>query len=254
MGWRRRHASTPMRAEPAPPLSFAAWLRRDAIDRFLAEANPASVIEVGCGQGALGYRLAQCFDYRGYEPDARSASVAGERLSRIGRGEVVNGYLPDTPDRLFDLLIACEVLEHIEDDAGALSVWQRWVRPGGHLLLSVPAHPSRFGPADRHVGHVRRYTRDGLAGRMTGAGLEVRHLRSYGFPLAYALEFVRNRAASRSDRPGVSAHEDSSGRWLQPGSRLRLVPPLVTFPFRFLQRPFGDTNLGTGFVSLARKS
>ena len=60
-------------------------------------------------------------------------------------------------DDVFDAVCAFEVLEHIEDDAGALRAWRERLRPDGRLLMSVPLYQRRYAAADRFVGHFRRY-------------------------------------------------------------------------------------------------
>jgi len=239
------------------PLTPSARLRCDLVFRLLEELPDArSFLEIGCGQGALASLLAKRYDYRGYEPDARSCVVAERRLAAGGAGLVVNGIPPAAPDRAFDLAGAFEVLEHLDDDAAALASWVRWIRPGGHFLLSVPAHPERFGAADRYVGHVRRYTRDGLARVMEGAGLTAVRIVSYGFPLGYVLEWGRNavlglretRAPRRSD-----AGTHASGRTLQPGDAWAPLVWAAMLPFQYAQRPFARGDLGTGYVAVGRR-
>lgn len=65
------------------------------------------------------------------------------------------------------MVCAFEVLEHIEDDKEALAERVTDVRPGGQLVLSVPAFQERFEPMDRHAGHFRRYSPEELT-RATG--------------------------------------------------------------------------------------
>src|SRR5262249_40273963 len=119
------------------PLTPNAWLRVDAIDRMLPP-GVTDVLEVGCGEGALGVRLAQRYRYLGLEPDQASYEVARQRLERAGRGEVRNARVETLGAQRFDLVCAFEVLEHIEDDAGALDEWAGRLREGGWLVLSVP--------------------------------------------------------------------------------------------------------------------
>lgn len=238
------------------PLTPSARLRCDLVFRLLEEIPEArSFLEIGCGQGALASLLATRYDYRGYEPDARSFVVAERRLAAAG-GLVVNGIPPPAPDRVFDIAGAFEVLEHLDDDAAALASWVRWIRPGGHVLLSVPAHPERFGAADRYVGHVRRYTRDGLARVMKGAGLTGVRIVSYGFPLGYVLEWGRNAVLGRreSHAPRRSdARTHASGRTLQPGDAWAPFVWAAMLPFQYAQRPFADGDLGTGYVAVGRR-
>lgn len=243
-------------ASARAPLSPSARLRSDVIFRVLGEIPAArSFLEVGCGQGALATLLAQRYDYVGYEPDETSFAVARARLAAGGRGSVWNTVLPERPDRTFDVVGAFEVLEHLEDDRATLASWARWVRPGGHLILSVPAHPHRFGAADRDVGHFRRYTRTGLQALLVSVGLTASNVIIYGFPLGYGLEWGRNAIAARR-APAVPTTAEqrtaASGRRLQPHDGLAPVIWLATLPFLFMQRPFGSSELGTGFVVCAQ--
>ena len=180
-----------------PALSPSASLRLPLIENWLTRIAPSSVLEAGCGMGAMAWRFASRFDYRGYEPDPTSYGEAAARLARLGKGDVRNEPVPDEPDRSFDLLVAFEVLEHIEDDQATLRSWVRWLNPGGHVLISVPAHPDRFGPCDEMAGHCRRYERDSLATLLRSAGLEPLSIESWGMPLGYLLEAGRNLLARR---------------------------------------------------------
>jgi SAM-dependent methyltransferase len=221
------------------------------IERWLARIQPKSVVEVGAGMGAMGYRFASRFDYRGYEPDPTSFHVIASRLSSLGRGEVRNTEIPIDPDRRFDLVVAFEVLEHIEEDTAGLRLWSRWLAPGGHVLMSMPANPARYGPWDEKVGHFRRYSRSGLEKVMVEAGLEVRAVESWGMPLGYALEAGRNLIARR--RLGeTEVGTSGSGRLYQPPSGLGRSVELAMRPVAAVQQPFRDTDWGIGFVAVGR--
>ncbi|MFB9179747.1 class I SAM-dependent methyltransferase [Dactylosporangium sucinum] len=236
------------------PLSPNAWLRLDVVARMFP-AGAADVLEIGCGQGGFGARLAQRCDYVGVEPDLSSFRVAEQRLRMAGAGRVVNTRLDGLPAALFDVVCAFEVLEHLDDDAEAVRAWRDRLRPGGWLLLSVPAYQHRYGPADELVGHVRRYDPAALHALLTDAGLVDVDVRHYGMPLGYLLETGRNLLASRrlAGVRGTSGHERSaaSGRLLQPSARLRgLLHRWGTAPFRWMQRAAPGT--GPGLVARAR--
>jgi glycosyltransferase involved in cell wall biosynthesis len=253
-------ASSPAAAQPranvdaVAPLTPNAWLRFDVISHMLP-AGITDVLEVGCGQGSLGTRLAQRYTYLGVEPDQTSWAVANRRVSATGRGEVRNVAFAALGDERFDLVCAFEVLEHIEDDATTLKEWATRLRPGGWLLLSVPAHQHRYAKADEMAGHFRRYDPAVMTALLTSCGFTDIQIRQYGFPLGYMLETARNQIARR--RLAASAGESlaertaGSGRLLQPsGSMIGTVNRWGTAPFRVLQRAFPNT--GTGLVALAR--
>jgi len=269
---------------PLPPLSPNGWLRWEVVSRLLpAPDRSLRVLEVGCGQGGFGARLAQRYSYVGLEPDATSSSVAVRRLAEAGgRGEVRHGDLSVLAEGdTFDLVCAFEVIEHIEDDHAAMTAWADRLVPGGSVLLSTPAWAKRFGPADEMVGHFRRYDPPVLRDLLTGAGLVDVELVHFGAPLGYLLEAGRNAVGRRrlaaaaatagptgsaghsgpigsSGSAGPSADEsmaarsEASGRTMQPSSSFTATAArLGTVPFRAVQRAFPNT--GPGLVARARK-
>lgn len=78
--------------------------------------------------------------------------------------------------------VAFNVLEHIPDHVGALSGARRLVRPGGAVIIFVPAFQFALGRFDRQVGHVRRYTRRSLGDAMVAAGLDVERIDYINMP------------------------------------------------------------------------
>jgi SAM-dependent methyltransferase len=253
------------------PLAPNACLRYAVVRRMLP-AGVTDVLEIGCGRGAFAVRLAARYNYLGIEPDRESWAAARASLRAAGRGEVRNipaavlarevdpphppALLarPDGPRR-FDLVCAFEVLEHIEDDAGALAQWAGLIRPGGWLLLSVPAHQSRFGPWDEFVGHFRRYDPSAISGLLARAGFTDVSARLYGFPLGYLLEPARNVIGSRrlaaARQESQAERTSGSGRQLQPSGRAAgTAIRLATIPFQVLQRAM--PGAGTGLVIRAR--
>lgn len=209
--------------------------------------GPATVLEVGCGQGALGARLASRYGYVGVEPDATSFEVARRRVEAAG-GRVYRGTVADVPDGRFDVVCAFEVLEHIDDDAGAVREWTRRVAPGGALILSVPAGPERFGASDRAVGHCRRYTRDGIVALLAEVGVGDVSAVHYGWPLGFVTEAVRNRivvlGGGADAAVGIASRSSASGRSLQPGALAGLMVAAVSPPFAALQRRRPDRGVG----------
>jgi SAM-dependent methyltransferase len=236
-----------------PELTMSAWLRFGSLRRGLKMARPHRVLEVGAGEGGLGAWLASRFDYVGVEPDEASRTVAISRLGAVGRGEILPS-IEATDSALYDVVCAFEVLEHIEDDAGALRSWREKLKPRGHLLISVPAHSRRFGLSDHYVGHFRRYDRVSLRRLLEGTGFEVVQWHSYGAGLGHVLDGLRNVFLKRRSSTSTVAEGTAlSGRLFQPRSAARvLFNFLVALPFRGLQRPFASTDLGIGYVVLAR--
>jgi SAM-dependent methyltransferase len=247
----RKEARRLTQRQPLTPMGTLRW---SVVHRLIDETRPATVLEVGCGQGGFGARLAERAQYVGCEPDAESFAVAKRRIEPLG-GLVLHGTSDLVGDHTFDLVCAFEVLEHLEDDAGALVSWAGHLDPGGALLVSVPAWPDRFGAMDELVGHYRRYTPEQLDGLLLKAGCaEVRHVL-YGWPLGFALEAARDRIARhRGDarESSMAARSASSGRLFQPKRLAGAAVMAATAPFTVLQRL--RPTVGTGLVAVGRRA
>jgi SAM-dependent methyltransferase len=242
-----------------PPLAIRAQLRWHVVRPVIETLAPSTTIEIGVGQGAMAARVAALtsLSYVGVELDPVSFGVAVERIQSAG-AVVHNGLLSDVAPSPADMLCAFEVLEHIEDDHEALLEWIDYITPGGHLVLSVPADPERFGPMDIHAGHYRRYSQDGIATLARSAGLVDIAVIPYGAPLGYALEAVRNRLDAKKLANAQSAGlrpenlTAASGRTFQFDRRSwkSVGATMATTPFRYLQRVWPG---GTGLVVVARR-
>jgi len=243
------------------PLAPRAALRYDVVRREVDWLRPASLLEIGCGLGGFGARLAASgIDYLGVEQDEASCAVAERRVTAAGGRVVCGSYADVVPAGAeFDVVCAFEVLEHIEDDASALHDWRALVRPGGHLLLSVPAWQDMFGGSDILAGHYRRYSPDGLRARLLDASFVQPRITVYGWPLGYALEAVRNRLAARrlgeaggaDEAATCDARTAGSGRLMQPNAVAGLVVRAGVAPFSWLQRT--APGRGTGLVVTAQR-
>jgi SAM-dependent methyltransferase len=148
------------------------------------------VLEVGPGPGIVTRLLLDL----GLEVTAADVDAAAvERLDglfggRPGfsavRADVEKEALGSLPGAPFAAVVCVNVLEHLDDDAGALARLAAAVRPGGTLLVFVPAVPALYGSMDRMFGHRRRYTRASLARTLWAAGLEAEivHFNLLGIP------------------------------------------------------------------------
>jgi SAM-dependent methyltransferase len=173
-----------------------------------------------------------------------------------GRGDILCADVSAVPDGdAFDVVCAFEVLEHLDDDAGALRAWRERVTEGGWIVLSVPAHQHRFGAHDRAVGHFRRYDPDGLSALLVANGFERPTVMACGFPFGYVLEAVRNLIGRFANLGDTAAERTAaSGRRFQPPQAAGALTRALSYPFRVLQRPFAGTPLGTALVAVARRS
>jgi SAM-dependent methyltransferase len=146
-------------------------------DWLLDRARPylgTHVLEIGAGIGTFTARLAEGREVVAVEPDPKLAPFLRERAAGA---TVVAGGVEDAPPGPYDSAICFNVLEHIPDHAAALSSFRERLRPGGHLLLLVPAHPFLYGPMDKAFEHERRYAKRPLGSLLRETGYEVGELR-----------------------------------------------------------------------------
>lgn len=103
------------------------------------------------------------------------------RLRERGASVVLGSVLSlPFPDGGFDLVCALDILEHLDDEEGALSELARVAAPHGVLLLSTPLHPSRWTAFDDFVGHRRRYEPERLLAKLAEHSLSVERSAVYG--------------------------------------------------------------------------
>jgi SAM-dependent methyltransferase len=160
------------------------------------------VLEVGAGIGTFTARLldAGAQEILVIEPETACVAELERRFAGDPRVEVAAEFLPDAPslagrEGTFDFALSQNVFEHVEDDRVAVAAVANALRPGGRLMILVPAHPRLYGPLDRAYGHYRRYTRDRLRSVVEDAGLEVERLYSFN-ALGIPGWWVKNRTGA----------------------------------------------------------
>lgn len=164
--------------------------RESLVLRRLLPALPGpEVLNAGSGAGSLTLKLVDAgLRVTSTDASAELCEWTREALRRRGAAEgnpVVAGDLQrlDLPDASFDAVVCAEVLEHLDDDAAALARIARVLRPGGLLVVTVPANPYRYDWTDHWAGHRRRYTAEMLAERLAAAGFTGARVEGWGFPL-----------------------------------------------------------------------
>ena len=172
-----------------PPRNrLIAW----ALKKYFPEAR--SFLEVGCGTGIALAGIAASnpnLTLTGVEVFLDGLAHARERLGP--RAELMQADALHLPFReAFDVVGTFDVVEHIEDDVGALAEMNRALRPGGGLLVIVPQHMWLWSRVDDLAGHRRRYVPAGLARAVEAAGFRMIRLMSFG-ALTLPLQWVSRR-------------------------------------------------------------
>jgi len=203
------------------------------------------ILDLGCGPGNLLDDLAPYGDTFGtdFSQDALRF-CAGRGFRRMFRS---NFQVLPLRDRSFDLITCIDVLEHLSDDRRAIQELVRILRPGGVLVVSVPAFMFLWGDHDTMYGHHRRYTTGEVRERLEAAGLQV-HKVSYFQPL-FMLPLLLYRSLKKfiGSRDGSLEKRDDFVKLPAPiNAALCHLLAAERFPLRFLSFPFGVTVLAVG--------
>lgn len=157
----------------------------ESIIRQLALPRDACILDAGCGTGGNLVMLSRHGRVHAMELDDQSRKIANSK----GIAQVLPGRLPDNvpfQQAQFDLIALLDVLEHVEDDRSTLRVLGSLLKPGGYLLISVPAFPFLWSAHDEVHHHKRRYLVSELRNKLEDAGLEITYASYFNtvlFPL-----------------------------------------------------------------------
>ncbi len=178
-----------------------AWsvARRDVLVRLLDKYGitpTTSVLDVGCSNGALVEQLVRIGYTNLTAVDVSEKVVARCHARGLHQVQHVAGTHTHFADGSFDCIVASDVLEHIEDDSEALREWIRLLRPGGLLIIFVPAFRFIWSEHDVLAHHYRRYTRGHLVREVRQAGFQIEEQGYWNFLLFFPT--VAGRLVSRT--------------------------------------------------------
>jgi SAM-dependent methyltransferase len=186
---------------------------RRRVLRTLGEAilppDGGRVLDVGCGTGANVAAFSDRHDAVGVDPSPEGIRLARDRFPDA---RFLEGTVPGTGDaeaRAADLVLLTDVIEHVPDDFELTSAILALMKPGAHLLLTVPAHPELWSVHDVTFGHYRRYTIDRLRAVWHGLPVSERLVSHYNARLFPLIRLVR-RIGARLGR--ASGHENTDLR------------------------------------------
>ncbi|MDT8318434.1 MAG: class I SAM-dependent methyltransferase [bacterium] len=234
-------------------------VKRQAILDFIVTLHERDFLEVGCGAGDLACELAKKgFEGLGIDYSDEAVNCANGRL--VGDRVKIEKKNIDDVEGHYSIVIACDVIEHYEDDVDFLKKLMVRLKPGGHLLVTVPAHMHMWGANDDFAGHIRRYERDDLADKMKECGLRTLFIDSYGVPICNIMKPFYDRAIGKQ----IDAEADVEGRtkksagmhlFVNVKSLFRLLFNDITmYPFYVVQKMFYRTELGTAYFLVAEKT
>jgi 2-polyprenyl-3-methyl-5-hydroxy-6-metoxy-1,4-benzoquinol methylase len=223
--------------------------RAELVARYLRKhgvALTSSVLDAGCGWGVTVRKLEEL----GWSPDALDISLAALKRLDNGHRHLVHADLEKSlnPPRNFDVVLALDVIEHIDNDTMALDQVRQCSRPGGLVIVSVPAISQLYSRFDEVQGHRRRYDKKGFRKVIHDAGLEILSLQGWG-QLTLPLVLMQRKLFSRGKEEN-RVYSDFLKLPRHP------VPEVLLAMYRFDSRCTiaGYSPFGTSLIAVAKNA
>ena len=146
-----------------------------------------NILDVGCGSGLMLEKLSEYGTVYGMDFSDEAIKFSGE----IFAGEIRKGALPNEvpfEDNFFDLIVALDVIEHIDEDIDSLKTIKTKLKKGGKAIITVPAYMFLWSEFDEINQHKRRYTVSDLKNKLEKSGLGINKISYYNtflFPIVY---------------------------------------------------------------------
>jgi predicted SAM-dependent methyltransferase len=140
------------------------------LEKLVIRHFPGSgkILDIGAGIGTFARKISsKGYEVHCIEPDIKQ----NEQIKEAGLSVSIS--VDDIEDHSVDYIYSLNVLEHIENDMETLKLWTKKLKPGGKILVYVPAFNMLYSSMDEQVGHYRRYRKKTLANCFINAGLQI---------------------------------------------------------------------------------
>jgi SAM-dependent methyltransferase len=224
------------------------------MDRVLPDERPLKILDVGCGAGNMIHHLSRYGEVKGIEVDPRPVRVARQRGYDVQRHDAAQDI--PFPEGHFDLVTVLDVIEHNEDDVAILRSCRRVLRPGGHIVITVPAFMWLWSNNDVINAHVRRYVAPELAEKLRGVGFHLRRMAYNNFlifPLAAALILARRDSGREPQLASHHLDEEEYQVEMEPASPLVNVILTGVGWLEAQMLRLVDLPVGTSIICIAQK-
>ncbi len=169
------------------------FLIRELLSQLKSKSgyNPKNCLEVGCGTGHVIDNLSKDMDVYGLDFSEKAIGYCKDRGLKKVRVFDITGDTPVPFDKKFDLILALDVLEHVDDDSKALTLLRNNLAKGGKIIISVPAHKFLWSSHDEALNHKRRYHANELKGKLKDAQLKIELFSYYVVSPFFPILFYR---------------------------------------------------------------
>ena len=210
------------------------------------------LLDIGCGAGNMIHHLSHYGQVKGLEIDERPVNKARERGYDVDLFDATQRMPFD--DNTFDAITALDVIEHNEDDLAILADSYRILKPGGHLIITVPAFMWLWTHNDDLNAHIRRYTAAELKQKLTQTGFTTRRVtynNFFIFPMAATLLLLRRSSHTELDLASHHIDQEEYQVEMEPASPpvnaiLTLVGKVEAGLIRFVNLPVGTSLIAVG--------
>lgn len=213
--------------------------RRNYIRKLLTNyPKDVSILDIGCSSGILLDELKQ--DGFAVE-NLYGVDISPIAIENCKKNGIDNAYVMDAQDidlqKKFDIVIASDCLEHLEDDKSALKNWEGLLANDGTIMVFVPAFMSLWSHHDKVNMHYRRYTLPELKTKMEGTGFRIKKASFWNFFLFVPVYIFRKFETKTKD-----THQNTDGDLIEKPFGNYLLTQLINFENKLLQVvnfPFG---------------
>ena len=206
-----------------------------------------AVLDIGCSSGILLNELKDI----GFEAgNLYGVDISEKAINNCRANGIANAFVMDAQDiqldRKFDIIIASDCLEHLEDDRKALANWADLLKPNGILLVFVPAFKALWSEHDEVNMHFRRYVREDLEKKIKASGLEIEKSSYWNLFLFFPVFLVRLLSRLQSKRK-----QNDAGDLIKPGIFNNVLFNLINFENKLLK--YINFPIGVSTFCITRK-
>lgn len=216
----------------------------DFIHRYLPATKKPKILDIGCGSGLMLNALEEIGQVSGMDMSDDAINFS----KKIFSGQVEKGFLPDNlpyPINNFDLVIALDVIEHVEDDVAALMKIHTHMTVGGKAVITVPANMLLWSEHDVINEHKRRYNLKELKSKLLASGFVIEKISYYNtllFPIVLTVRTINN-----------VLHRKDESDMIMPNPILNSILKNIFVLEKYILRFCNLPHFGVSLIAVVRK-